>query len=196
MFNNRANRSLQDLQTQSQREKLGAHAPHISRGAISHTPHTAQKHTTSASRSRYSETIRADNTPQQRNTHRQRRRQRAAAPKETGAKIEGARRQRLEAQSLKRQAAQKAGGQNTASAQRRGARSHSLKRTKAGGETLRQSGGNTRAKLIFLFNAYGKIQNTFYPLVYFGKNRRLFGMPLWIFLRNIRKICAKYAKKW
>lgn len=160
MFNNRANRSVQDLQTQSQREKLSAHAPHISRGAISqHTTHNT-KHTTSASRSRY----KRNNT----------RRQHAAAtkhaqtktppkgnrPKRDGRKNVGARRQRLGAKSQKA-GSTKAGGQNTASAQRRGARSHSLKRTKAGGETLRQSGGNIPAKLIFYPTLTRKIQNTF-----------------------------------
>jgi hypothetical protein len=150
LSNNRANRSVQDLQAQSQREKLGTHAPHISRGAISkhNTKHTAQKHTTSASRSQYKETKihHAQTHAQRQRTHKQRPRQSSQA-KRGGRKSVGARCQKPAAQNLK-----KAGGkkyQNSTPKRRQYAR-----------ETY------------FLLNAYKKIQNTFYYYADLAEIRR------------------------
>jgi len=115
LFNNRANRSLQDLQTQTQREKLGAHAPHVSRGAISqyntlthntktqNTPraaHDTKKQNTSSTNTRAATKHTQTKTPPKQPSQKRR-----------AQKIDSARRQRLGAQSLKKAGGAKTGGQ-------------------------------------------------------------------------------------
>ena len=191
MSNNRANRSLQDLQTQSQRKKLGAHAPHISRGAISQYNTHSTKHTTSASRSQY----KRNNTQGQHTA--------ATKHAQTKTPPKGSPPQKRRAQNRGREAS-KAGG----------AKSQKGNSAKTGGQirlarkcwardpiapNSRQKSTSKRgqclAQNLFLFNTYKKNTKYFFILLYILAKIGGFLLCRYGFLRNIRKIYAKYAKK-
>ena len=112
----------------------------------------------------------------------------AAKPKETGAKCRGEASKAGGAKSQKGNSAKTEYDQHT-KAERVIAYPETIQSL---AKTLHQSGDNMPAKLIFYSTLTKKYKILFYCLVYFGKNRRLFTMPLWIFAeyqKNMRGIC-------